>query len=185
MQVNLTAALLLSHLVGDFPLQTNQVYRLKNKSWLGIGLHAIIHVATAALLVREPLRVWLLLALLGILHFLVDLIKLRIPTKHQSVGFVVDQIAHLLVLWLLAQVWDMNADARLPLTVMIPMILYGFFLAILVFLWVVANELSGSNWGDRRCVQWARTHLLQVSQLAGIPLLFSLANHWYHSTSRP
>lgn len=184
MQMNLTAALLLSHLVGDFPLQTNQVYRLKNKSWLGIMLHAVIHVASAALLVKEPLRVWPLLALLGILHFLIDLVKLRIPTKHQSVGFLVDQLAHLLVLWLLGQVWDMNADARLSLPVMMPMILYGFFLAILVFLWVVANELSGSAWGNRQYMQWARAHLLQVSQLAGIPLLFSLAHNWYHTASR-
>ena len=182
--MNLTAALLLSHLVGDFPLQTNQVYRLKNKSWLGIMLHAVIHVATAALLVREPLRVWPLLALLGILHFLIDLIKLRIPTKRQSLGFLVDQIAHLIVLWLLAQAWTTNADARLSLPVMLPMILYGFFLAILVFLWVVANELSTSAWGRRYSIQWAKAHLLQVSQLAGIPLLFSLVVHWYQSEWR-
>ena len=182
--MNLTAALLLSHLVGDFPLQTNQVYRLKNKSCLGIGLHAIIHVATAALLIREPLRVWPLLALLGILHFLIDLIKLRIPTKRQSVGFLVDQIAHLVVLWFLAQAWSPNAEATLPLSVMRPMILYGFFLAVLVFLWVVANELSSSTWGNRASVQWAKAHLLQISQLAGIPLIFSLAVQWYQNTSR-
>ena len=182
--MNLTAALLLSHLVGDFPLQTNQVYRLKNKSWLGIGLHAVIHVATAALLVREPLRVWPLLALLGVLHFLIDLIKLRIPTKRQSLGFLVDQVAHLLVLWLLAQAWTLNAEARLSLPVMIPLIVYGFVLATLVFLWVVANELSSSAWGNHQSIQWAKAHLLQVSQLAGIPLLFALATQWYHSTSR-
>lgn len=182
--MNLTAALLLSHLVGDFPLQTNQVYRLKNKSWLGIVLHAVIHVATAALLVREPLRVWPLLALLGVLHFLIDLIKLRIPTKRQSLGFLVDQVAHLLVLWLLAQAWTLNAEARLSLPVMIPLIVYGFVLATLVFLWVVANELSSSAWGNRQSIQWAKAHLLQVSQLAGIPLLFALATQWYHSASR-
>lgn len=182
--MNLTAALLLSHLVGDFPLQTNQVYRLKNKSWLGIVLHAVIHVATAALLVREPLRVWPLLALLGVLHFLIDLIKLRIPTKRQSLGFLVDQVAHLLVLWLLAQAWTLNAEARLSLPVMIPLIVYGFVLATLVFLWVVANELSSSAWGNRQSIQWAKAHLLQVSQLAGIPLLFALATQWYHSASQ-
>lgn len=182
--MNLTAALLLSHLVGDFPLQTNQVYRLKNKSWLGIVLHAVIHVATAALLVREPLRVWPLLALLGVLHFLIDLIKLRIPTKRQSLGFLVDQVAHLIVLWILAQAWTLNAEARFSLPVMIPLIFYGFILATLVFLWVLANELSTSTWGNRQSIQWAKAHLLQVSQLAGIPLLFTLATQWYHSASR-
>ena len=47
--MNLLAALLLGHLIGDFPLQTNQIYRLKSKSWLGIVLHAVVHVVITAL----------------------------------------------------------------------------------------------------------------------------------------
>jgi uncharacterized integral membrane protein len=77
--MNLLAALLLGHLIGDFPLQTNQIYRLKNKSWLGIVLHAVVHVVITALLICQPLSVWPLFVYLGVLHFLIDLLKLRLP----------------------------------------------------------------------------------------------------------
>jgi hypothetical protein len=181
--MSLIAALLLSHLIGDFPLQTNQIYRLKNESWLGIVLHAVVHVVVMALLLRQPLAVWPMLLWLGVLHFLVDLAKLRLPIRCQWLGFLLDQAAHLITLWLLAQIWS-NAVALLPLSVMLPMIIYGLFLATLVFLWVLANELSTSQWGNHPYVQWARTHLLCLSQYAGVPLLLIAAAYIYQHLPR-
>lgn len=181
--MNLIAALLLSHLIGDFPLQTNQIYRLKSRSWLGIVLHAIVHVVVTALLIREPLTVWPMLLWLGLLHFLIDLTKLRLPIRRQWLGFLLDQAAHLITLWLLAQLWS-TAAALLPLSVMLPMIVYGLFLATLVFLWVLANELSTSQWGNQPYVHWARTHLLRLSQYAGIPLLLIAATYIYQHLPR-
>ncbi|MCE7979923.1 MAG: DUF3307 domain-containing protein [Caldilinea sp. CFX5] len=184
MPMNLIAALLLSHLIGDFPLQTNQIYRLKNRSWLGIVLHAIVHVVVTALLIQQPLSVWPMLLCLGLLHFLVDLTKLRLPIRRQWLGFLIDQAAHLITLWLLAQLWS-TAVALLPLAVMLPMIVYGLFLATVVFLWVLANELSTSQWGERPYVQWAHAHLLRLSQYAGIPLLLTAAAYIYQHLPRP
>lgn len=181
--MNLIAALLLSHLIGDFPLQTNQIYRLKSKSWLGIVLHTVVHVLVTALLIRQPLTVWPLLLWLGILHFLIDLTKLRLPIKQQWLGFLLDQVAHLITLWLLAQLWS-TAAARLPMTVMLPLIAYGLLLATLVFLWVLANELSTSQWGNQPYIQWAKAHLLRLSQYAGIPLLLMAAAYIYQQLLR-
>lgn len=181
--MNLIAALLLSHLIGDFPLQTNQIYRLKSRSWLGILLHAVVHVVVTALLIRQPLSVWPLLVWLGVLHFLVDLIKLRAPVKRQWLGFLLDQAAHLITLWLLAKIWS-TAVALLPLSVMLPLIAYGLFLATLVFLWILANELSTSQLGHQPVIQWARVHLLRLSQYAGIPLLFIASVYIYNHLSR-
>lgn len=182
--MNLAAALLLSHLVGDFPLQTNWIYKFKNESWLGIALHATIHVILAALLVEHPFTVWPLFVTLGVLHFLIDLIKLHVPTQRQALGFLLDQAAHILVILWLAKTWATAADSVLPLPILMPMIIYGLFLASLVFLWVLANELSSNERRHRRSILWARDHLLQLSQYAGLPLLVSLATHWYHSSSR-
>jgi hypothetical protein len=184
-KMNLAAALLLSHLVGDFPLQTNQIYRFKNKSWVGVALHAAIHVVLAALLVKQPLSVWPLLVILGVVHFIIDLIKVRIPTQRLALGFLLDQAAHIAVVLWLARIWSTATDSTLPLSILMPMIVYGFFLATLVFLWVLANELSSGDMGNQRSVLWARNHLLQLSQYAGLPLLVSLAAHWYHHSSRP
>ncbi|MFZ4657785.1 MAG: DUF3307 domain-containing protein [Caldilineaceae bacterium] len=181
--MNLLAALLLGHLIGDFPLQTNQIYRLKNKSWLGIVLHAVVHVVITALLICQPLSVWPLFVYLGVLHFLIDLLKLRLPIKQQWLGFLLDQVAHLLTLWLLAQIWS-TATALLPLSMMLPMIAYGLFLATLVFLWILANELSTSQWGNGPYVQWAKAHLLRLSQYAGVPLLLAAAVYIYQHTLR-
>ena len=182
--MELTAALLLSHLVGDFPLQTNQISRLKSQSWVGIALHVAIHIVVTALLIKQPLTVWPMLLLLGVLHFFIDLFKLRVPLKRQSLGFLLDQVAHLLVLVLLARVWSTATASVLPLYTLMPMIIYGLFLATLVFLWVVANELGASGFDHQPCIRWARVHLLQLSQYAGLPLLFSVAVHWYRNTSR-
>lgn len=181
--MNLIAALLLSHLIGDFPLQTNQIYRLKNKSWLGIVLHAVVHVVVTAMLIRQPLSVWSMLLWLGILHFLIDLTKLRLPIKQQWLGFLLDQAAHLITLWLLTQFWP-DVVALLPMSVMLPMIGYGLFLATVVFLWVVANELSTSEWGNQPYVQWGRAHLLRLSQYAGVPLLLAAAFYVYQHLPR-
>lgn len=177
--MNLLAALLLSHFVGDFPLQPNQIYRLKNEHWLGIALHVVIHVTVTSLLIPAPLTVWPMLLLLGILHFGIDLVKLRVPLRSPSLGFLLDQGAHLIVLWALAQFWSNASASVLPLAVLIPLILYGLLLATLVFLWVLANELTTSDQGNRRYVQWASHHLLSLSQVAGLPLLFILAVQWY------
>lgn len=182
--MNLAAALLLSHLIGDFPLQTNQIYRLKSESWLGIVLHTAIHVILAALLVKQPLTVWPMFVMLGVLHFLIDFIKLRVPTQRQTLSFLLDQAAHILVIQWLAQIWSTATDSVLPLSVLTPMIIYCLFLATVVFFWVLANELATRQSRRQRSILWAKDHLLQLSQYAGLPLLFSLATHWYYSSSR-
>jgi hypothetical protein len=92
-------------------------------------------------------------------------------------------VAHLLTLWLLAQIWS-TATALLPLSMMLPMIAYGLFLATLVFLWILANELSTSQWGNGPYVQWAKAHLLRLSQYAGVPLLLAAAVYIYQHTLR-
>jgi len=182
-EMNLLAALLLSHLVADFPLQTNRIYKLKNESGLGIALHAAIHVILAAFLIKQPLTVWPLLVVLGMLHFLIDLVKVRMPQKPQSIGFLIDQIAHIIVLKGLADRWANTTGSVLSLSILMPMIIYGIFIAILVFLWVLANDLAMSEISHKSYVQWTKNYLLQVSQYAGWPLVFSLVVYWYNSSS--
>lgn len=60
--------LLLAHLLADFPLQTNRIFRLKVTSNAGLALHVLIHVAMAALLLRQPAQHLNLLLALGVAH---------------------------------------------------------------------------------------------------------------------
>ncbi|MCB0186690.1 MAG: DUF3307 domain-containing protein, partial [Caldilineaceae bacterium] len=87
-RMNLAAALLLGHLLADFPLQTTWIYQYKTKSWKGILIHTAIHVLVTACLVKPLLQALPLLILLGILHFLTDYTKVRIPARQQSPGFL-------------------------------------------------------------------------------------------------
>ncbi|MBX3015505.1 MAG: DUF3307 domain-containing protein [Caldilineaceae bacterium] len=179
--MDLIAALFLSHLIGDFPLQTNQIYRLKNESWVGIVLHVAIHLMVTGIMIRPSLTVWPLFVILGVLHFLIDLLKLRLPLKQLALGFLLDQGAHLLVLYALAQIWAGTTTSVLPLPVLLPMIGYALMLATLVFFWVLANELTTRSCGERRAIHWASTHLLELSQYAGLPLLFVLSLRLYQA----
>ncbi len=177
--MNLAAALLLGHLIADFPLQTNWIYRLKLQSWRGVLLHTCIHLVVTALLIHPIHHALPLLLQLGLLHFITDYIKVRVPARQQAPGFLIDQLAHLLVLFGLAQQWQTTLAATLPATWLFPLILYTAFLGILVFCWVLACDLSKSRWGSHPYLHWVRTNLLNFAQYAGIPLLFTLVSHFY------
>ncbi|MGB0653206.1 MAG: DUF3307 domain-containing protein [Thermoplasmatota archaeon] len=106
------AALLLAHLVGDFVLQTDWVWRNKRRLW-GLLLHGAIHAA----LVLAALGPWIaagdlatatslrVAAAVGYLHILIDAVKTRGPAAYRTSwwGFVIDQALHVVslaaVLW--------------------------------------------------------------------------------------
>lgn len=183
--MNLAAALLLGHLIADFPLQTAWIYQYKTKSWVGVLLHSAIHVFVTACLVRPFHAVIPLLVLLGVLHFLTDFTKVRLPAKRQSPGFVIDQLVHLVVLFFLAQIWQNTLYSTLPATVLTPLLIYVTLLGIMIFLWVLACDLANSDWGHYSVVQWARSNLLRLSSYAGLPLFFYLFQGWSRDLQRP
>ena len=98
--------LLLAHLLGDFVLQTDKgvVHKEANKaaSWF-LYLHILIHF-TLPLLLLWDLRYWKLALVLALSHGIIDLITLY--TRHwyklKSTSFLLDQAAHLMVLFVLA-----------------------------------------------------------------------------------
>ncbi len=176
--MNLVAALLLGHLIADFPLQTAWIYRYKTESWLGVLLHSAIHVLVTALLIRPLTHTASLLLLLGVLHFITDCAKVHIAAKQQTPGFLIDQFVHITVLIVLAYRWQGAIVSTLPAAVLFPLILYGTFLGLMIFFWVLACDLAKGDWGRYYIVQWARIHLLALSQYAGLSLFLFLAQRW-------
>lgn len=93
--------LYLAHLLGDFVLQFDELYKLKVKSRLGHVLHVLIHLGCSVLLTwpyrREPILWGFLVALIAI-HFIQDCIKYdRMKNRSKAfIYFVVDQFFHLL-----------------------------------------------------------------------------------------
>lgn len=97
--------LVLAHLIADFILQFEELYRLKVRSQAGHFFHAAIH-AVMMLLVALPylapypmLGVYLII--LAKIHYFQDGIKYRIQAKHPKQifwCFTIDQIFHFLFL---------------------------------------------------------------------------------------
>ncbi|MFC2149443.1 DUF3307 domain-containing protein [Candidatus Auribacterota bacterium] len=93
--------LILAHLIADFPLQTDNIYRLKIKGHLGLFLHSLIIFFVSLLFVLPLLKlpvVWILLILIMATHYLIDWLKVRYSKqlKLRSVfwGFILDQVLH-------------------------------------------------------------------------------------------
>ena len=139
--MNLLLTLLLAHLIADFPLQTNEIFRLKVRHWYGILLHAGIHAIVTAALIINPLEQWSMLLLLWLIHFAIDWLKLRIKFKIQSIGFVLDQIAHILSLIFIAY-WATDIQGALPTTFLFIALLYAQIPAALVFLAIISVDLK-------------------------------------------
>lgn len=98
-----TLYLILSHLFGDFLLQTSWVYKLKIRSQKGIFLHALICALMIPLVLFpyvQSVTLWIVTLLTGVTHFVFDTTKVAYEKKRTVFSlspFVIDQIGHLSV----------------------------------------------------------------------------------------
>ncbi len=90
--------LLLAHLIGDFFLQPEKWVDEKEEKKIKspkLYIHVAIHVALLFLLLWD-IRLWPLILAIGIMHLMIDGIKLVFQTKKtKRVWFFIDQILHL------------------------------------------------------------------------------------------
>lgn len=171
--MDLLASLILAHLIADFPLQFNGIYKLKSRHWAGVLLHSGIHSLMAALLLQDPLAHWLLLITLCITHFAIDWLKLQISFKVQSVGFALDQTVHLLTLILLTN-WPSEVNSALAPSFLYPAVAYALVPTLLMFFSVLASDLEGTT---PNITSWRRGKappIILLSQLTGYPLVISV-----------
>lgn len=162
--------LLLAHLLGDFPLQTNRIFRMKVQGPKGLVLHAAIHVLVTALLIQNFWQVWPTLLILGILHFLTDWAKLRYASTPLTPGFVFDQAIHLITLIIIAALSPQIIPV-FPLWFLIPAVLLASIPAFLTFAYVWASDQCRANTPrpqlSASTIQWACEQLLPLSQKTG------------------
>lgn len=100
--------LIAAHLVGDFILQSDKMCAdkfSKNKTvrYRALSEHAIIQATLAYLFVAQW-TIWVVPLVIGVSHFLIDLIKTHFKRK-DLVGFLCDQLVHycvIVVLWFTA-----------------------------------------------------------------------------------
>ncbi len=172
------AILLLTHVIGDYALQTDSIYKLKTSGGLfGLAVHVGIHVLITGLLLQFGfVRNWFLLLLLFILHFLVDLIKLQINTRFQFAAYIADQLIHVVCIFLLFWLFP-STETLLPQNWILPFLLYSIIPFVTMTLWVWYSEKQRSLKPDDETVlyQGFFGSMKQVSQITAIPLIVGVA----------
>lgn len=145
---------MLAHLLGDYPLQTNWVYRQKLSGLLGVSWHAAILALCYAAVLLPYLANWQILALLMILtltHGIQDHLKVTLVDKRKRLapvpGLLLDQLAHLLLL-VGAAVWidslQLQAAFSNPFVEQMhsrPVLLYLIVLLLSTFAWSVIKHV--------------------------------------------
>ncbi len=103
--LNFFLLLTIAHLLGDFPFQTNWVYRQKFRSLLGGLWHTAILTLCYLAVLSSHLANWrvvLAIICLATIHYLQDLLKTELVNKRKIVkkihGFWLDQAAHFILI---------------------------------------------------------------------------------------
>jgi len=97
--------LLCAHLIADYVLQFDELYRLKKRHISGYFFHILILVFVMAVLTLPYLRypaMWIFLALAAVTHFGQDVSKSRLEAKLPGQAFLwylLDQAVHIAILY--------------------------------------------------------------------------------------
>lgn len=89
--------LFVAHLIGDFLVQPTVLVRWKERSVLGIAVHAGTHGLVMALfLMPTQVTTWLIIGAITLAHGIIDQTKVshQRHSKGFETGFLIDQIAH-------------------------------------------------------------------------------------------
>ncbi|MFH1546806.1 MAG: DUF3307 domain-containing protein [Patescibacteria group bacterium] len=150
--MNLFLLLVLAHLLGDYPLQTNWIYRQKFRSWSGGLWHAAILFLCFAVILSPYLANWrvaALVATISFIHYLQDYLKIEIVNKRKKMtafsGLLFDQLLHFLFL-MGAAYWANSLQLEVISGNLISSILYSdpvlIYLIVLLSATFVINTVS-------------------------------------------
>lgn len=100
--IALALKLLLAHILGDFVFQPDRwVAKKREKKHRSVILygHLGVHALALLVLLQFDLTYWIGIAVILVTHFIIDLLKLNLESRmHNSWLFLLDQLAHLLVI---------------------------------------------------------------------------------------
>lgn len=115
-------SLLLAHVIADFPLQTDGIYRIKTKYAWGVLPHVLICSMMnilALLPYLNNVNAWFAVLGLGAVHIILDRTKIRVTeriARDNFFQFFLDQLLHVISIWIIA-VWLSQAIDRNAYTI--------------------------------------------------------------------
>jgi len=135
--------LFLAHLIGDYPLQSEWLVENKRSLW-GLSLHTAIHLAVTLLVLGSAsAEAWPKVLLLIIIHFLLDLTKSSLLSKwptHAALQYVIDQVLHIVSIFLVARWIASDLDPMLmPVNTIWPVYAIGYLMV--TYVWYITERL--------------------------------------------
>jgi len=102
----LVLKLVLAHAIGDFVLQPDQWVKdktIKKHKSKYLYFHVLIHALALLILLQFNTNYWIGIVSIVVSHYIIDVIKLNLTKKiNQRLLFILDQIAHLIVIAIVA-----------------------------------------------------------------------------------
>lgn len=145
-------ALLLSHLLGDFVLQSDRLVAAKHRL-PGLLVHGGIHFVVSVFLLFSLLPgVWLTLLLLAGLHLVIDSLKLsrERPGEQSSPAlFLLDQAAHLLLIAGVAR-WIVSSFPSAEPWLGVEVLVAAVGLTLVTFVWAISEQIFAEGRGDQQ-----------------------------------
>lgn len=167
--------LVMAHLLGDYPLQTNRMVEMKQR-WEGLILHVIIHfIIMLILLWPASATLWPYFLLLTGAHFAIDVLK-RVLSQSRprwiSRTYLADQGLHLLSIWFISTWIERTVPFTAPLLpTTVTIYLIGYLLV--TYVWSISERtMTHTNPSYRAEIEtlfWPR-----ISLRAGLLTLFLL-----------
>ena len=152
----------LSHLIADYPLQTDWLVSVK-RTWWGLSLHVSVHLAMLIILAGPALpTLWRYLLLLAAIHYLIDSFKnwlSRARPQWINGPYIFDQFLHLLSLigvafWVHANPAAEQSIAPFLLSTDWTAFLIGLFFCTVV--WYISERVLSHSTPDYRLEVVAR-----------------------------
>jgi uncharacterized membrane protein YidH (DUF202 family) len=111
--------LLLAHFLGDFVLQSNKWIKHKEKDKfksIYLYIHTLIHAVLLLAVLGFEKQYYLSIAFITFSHFVIDGVKLLRPIKNNRILFSLDQLAHIAILFWVANDWSLTFDIQSYIT---------------------------------------------------------------------
>ena len=111
--------LLLAHFLGDFVFQSNKWIKHKEKNKfksIFLYIHILIHGILLFGVLGFKKQYYLPITFILFTHFVIDGLKLLRPINNDRILFFLDQLAHLAILFWVANEWSFNFDIQTYIT---------------------------------------------------------------------
>ncbi|MGA9533728.1 MAG: DUF3307 domain-containing protein [Anaerolineales bacterium] len=135
--------LLLSHLLGDFVLQSDRLVEAKHR-FPGLLAHGGIHLTVSAiLLLPRQIGVWVVLVSLTGLHLAIDSLKIsreRPQERSSPTLFLLDQAAHLILIAGVA-IWIRSGFPSVEPWLGAPFLIPAVGLTLVTFVWLITEQI--------------------------------------------